>query len=503
LLFGLGQQPGRGLNEQLQARRRCSGDAVELHRLAISDGPQLAADCRGGQGFRVKRVAATWRNGCALGAHGSRTNQRAGRVEEGFTLIELIVVVAVMPILVGALSIGLVSILSLQSGVSGRLADSGDAQVVSVNFGNDVQSSVNLTTAATAQCGSGQQLLGLEWNPGVAIGNFQTVVSYVLMPNASGLTSSLIRQYCTAGSSTPTSSITMSSDVPNNQPAATIAPPASNTAAMSGWTPTVGVTSVTFPITGSATTYRYSEVAVPGESANSTFGIVTPPPTTCGFATLGTGTYASSLCFVDFSQYNPAQAAAPVCQPISQGIINTPFTMTFCLSVSGVPVAPASIPTYTNPPTSEAFLGNNGFYTGIPGNPALYQKALGTSTVTLTNINVLDANGKPATGWEIVTGDAESTDKSESMTWTSDKVLHLIPNSSASPIGNACAAPDSPDGLTGVDTTNVECAATVSSDKTGTVMLKAAAPTTLTVQMVGNGLEAMFIGLLLPGAAPS
>ena len=86
--------------------------------------------------------------------------------------------------------------------------------------------------------------------------------------------------------------------------------------------------------------------------------------------------------------------------------------MTFCLSVSGGPVAPASIPTYTNPPTSEAFLGNNGFYTGIPGNPAFYQTTQHTTTtVTLTNIKVLDANGNPATGWGIVTGDAESTDK--------------------------------------------------------------------------------------------
>ena len=151
--------------------------------------------------------------------------------------------------------------------------------------------------------------------------------------------------------------------------------------------------------------------------------------------------------------------------------------MSFCLSVSGGPVAPASIPTYTNPPTSEAFLGNNGFYTGIPGNPAFYQTAQhSTTTVTLTNIKVLDANGNPATGWGLVTGDAESTDKNESMTWTSDQALGLIPNSPSSPIGNACAAPTSPDGLTGVGSTTVVCAATVSSDKTGTVMLQAAAP---------------------------
>ena len=57
----------------------------------------------------------------------------------------------------------------------------------------------------------------------------------------------------------------------------------------------------------------------------------------------------------------------------------------------------------------------------------------------------------------LVTGDAESTDAGESMTWTSDKPLSLIPNSPTSAIGNACAAPVSPDGLTGVGKTTVEC----------------------------------------------
>jgi hypothetical protein len=47
----------------------------------------------------------------------------------------------------------------------------------------------------------------------------------------------------------------------------------------------------------------------------------------------------------------------------------------------------------------------------------------------------------------------------------------------------------------------VECRATVPSEKTGTVMLQAPAPTFLTVNMVGAGLEAVFLGLLLPGAS--
>ncbi len=185
---------------------------------------------------------------------------------------------------------------------------------------------------------------------------------------------------------------------------------------------------------------------------------------------------------------------------MAAAIVNTPYEMTFCLNISGGPVVPAPIPTYFAPPTSEAFMGNNGFYTGIPGNSALYQTSEGSapSVVSIINIKVLDSNGNPATGWELVTGDAESTDAGESITWTSNQSLSLLPNSPTSSIGNACATPNpAVIDLTGVGTTTVECSATVSSDKTGTVMLEARTPTTLTVTMVGTGLEAMFLGLLL------
>ena len=207
---------------------------------------------------------------------------------------------------------------------------------------------------------------------------------------------------------------------------------------------------------------------------------------------------------------------------MSAAVVNTPFTMSFCLTASGAPVSAWIIPTYFAPPTSEAFLGNNGFYTGIPGRPAIYQTAAGSTTVTIKNIQVLDANGNPATGWELVSGDAESTDSGESITWTScsaittepsfpnigsgcvvaDPVLSLLPNSPTSTIGNACAAPTANNyanvDLSGIGGQTVECAATVNSDKTGTVMIDAATPTSLTINMVGTGLEAFFIGLLLP-----
>ncbi len=128
------------------------------------------------------------------------------------------------------------------------------------------------------------------------------------------------------------------------------------------------------------------------------------------------------------------------------------------------------------------------------------------ATISITKIEVLNSNGQPASNWELATGDAESTDPSESITWTSDQVLSLLPNAPNSPIGNACdstgqyAPPsyNSVSGLTGVGTTTVACNATASRDHTGTAMLQATTPKSLTVTLVGTGLQAMFLGVVLP-----
>ena len=142
----------------------------------------------------------------------------------------------------------------------------------------------------------------------------------------------------------------------------------------------------------------------------------------------------------------------------------------------------------------------------MPGNAGLYTINQGsTATVNITNIQVLNSNGVAATSWELVTGDAESTDTSESITWTSDQNLSLLPNSPNSPIGNACDstgqyAPPAynPNALTGVGTKTVACNATASRDHTGTTMLEATTPSSLTVTLNGTGLQAMFLGVLLP-----
>jgi hypothetical protein len=121
-------------------------------------------------------------------------------------------------------------------------------------------------------------------------------------------------------------------------------------------------------------------------------------------------------------------------------------------------VRPQIIPTYYDPQgadDSEAYLGNNGFYTGIPGLPALSQRpqpnfctnnctfngapSPALTTISFTNVEVTNAVGDLQSGWTLVTGDAESTDtngwlefQNKSVNWS------ILPNSSASLWGNSC-----------------------------------------------------------------
>jgi len=477
-------------------------------------------------------------------ARGVSPQGRRPHSEEGFTLIELIIVTAVMPLVFGALAVAMLSVLRLQTGVSNQLTDQGDAQVISATFQTDVQSAAQITTLSNptspAACvtGSQHQILGLQ------LGN-QSEITYAAVQVSNAY--DLVRNVCNGTS--PLQSHVVARDVPSSMLQAASNPIAITCGASSsacqttggtpayalGWQPTIGITGVTFATTEPGSSYSFQLTAVPATSVSSTqLAQVAQPSSTCGFALPGTGTYASTLCFVDFTNWNTQTAASGVtCSggalPMSSNIANTPFILSFCLSTSGTdsnnnPItgavsAPAAcgvfaragynditaspLPTYACPPGSEAFLGNNGFYTGVGGNPALYEVDQGSSaTVNFTNIKLTTSSGVPATNWSLVTGDAESTDANESIAWTSDKTLQLIPNSANSPVGNACdsTAPGyNTQYLTGVGTTTVQCGPSpVSADHTGTVMLQATSPSKLTVTLNGGGLEGTFLGVLLP-----
>ena len=446
----------------------------------------------------------------------------------GFTLIELVIAITILPLIIGGLAIALIAMFSLSTSTAGTLSNSADAQVVSANFTQDVRAALQLTTLPTPTCGTGTQVLGLEWNYSNSTNAYQGVVSYVIVP--SGSLYELVRQYCSSGaSSTPTSVFTVAYDVTNSQAVATVLPTSLDAAAAAGWISTQNVTGVSFGLDTTQTGYHYTVVATPASSGppnlagSPTFQNTT---TTCGFATPGTGTYASTLCFVNFApliatingQTNPLYTLASTTGVSVSVSVPGGYTMTFVISVTGSAWNPHSFPTWTN-----SFLGNcidlstgleascapNGtgtpFYTGVPGMPAVYQTANGgTNTVTLSNIKVYNPQGLPATGWQAVVADAETTDPSEYITFTSDQPLTVIPNDPANPsqpYGNDCnyGAP-----LTWSGQTTATCAGPSSGSsypKTGTVMLGANAPTTMIMTMHGAGLEGVAFGLMLPGGA--
>jgi hypothetical protein len=459
----------------------------------------------------------------------------------------LIIVTAIIPLIVGALAIGLLTVFSLQTTTSSRISDTSDAQMVSASFVQDVQSAASITTDSTStpQCGTGNQVLGLQWNSG------QTVVSYVTQANGSTSSTSenLVRQYCTGGNLASPATSTVSYDFKTTQPTA-ISVMCGSTACSgvgAGWISTNTVTVVNFPITEPNSNYQYTLVGYP-EANNTTNGAMGTPTvgSECGVALPNTGTYASTLCFIDFSTLNtPANMTSALSSGGLAMTVTVPggYTMTFTLNISYPnssevgPVDAVPFPSY-----SAAFLGNDiggtPFYSGvgcpssdpttevINGNtegtpscidPAIYQLGSDnddTTQVTLSNIAVTAPSGQPASGYEVVTTDAETTDPNEFITWNSNLGLNLIPNTPTSNEGDACNLEDgsgNPEAggtdLTGVGSTPVTCSSTWQTPsnvpRTGTVMLgvsptSTSGSTLISATFHGAGLQGVAFGLLLP-----
>ena len=477
---------------------------------------------------------------------------------QGFTLIELLIITAILPMVIGALSAGLLAVFSLQNSTANRLSNSSDSQIVSANYVQDVQGASSITTASMAiapGCGAASQtqLLGLEWTPPPP-GGVLTVVSYVEIQVGSKY--SLLRNFCAAGpSTTPTSSETVAYNVPHWTPPGTtpvtILPSASAAAAAAGWATAQPVTGVTLAIIepGSGSTggapYAYTLVAVPSAGAPpGQQGSPTGTTTNCKFALPGTGTYASSLCFIDFKPLTVAANQTSATSPGSMAMtvaIPGGYVLSFTISITNegsYPVTGFKFWTWGG-----AFMGNanNGipFYTGVGclstdpttyvsggttygtdscTDPALYQTVSDnsiTNVITIGSISLLDPEGVAATGWQLVSGDAESTDPKENLTWTSNQNWSQIPNGQgAGSEGDACNAPTSGPGpggspgiggsyiLSGVGSNTVTCKSSwqdsSTTPRTGAVMLETPTPTTVSVQLQGAGLQGVFFGLMLP-----
>lgn len=313
----------------------------------------------------------------------------------------------------------------------------------------------------------------MEWEhvPLISDGGFV----YECGVDGTSTTYSLVRDYCNAGaSSTPTTSTVIVpdlsgavSDVIVNCVTAPCDPDPSG-----GWISAQDVENITFPITETNSNESITLVADPATSGSTalTGGPITVTTSTgCGYAAANSGNYSSSLCLIDFSSLTGNNLLAA-----EQGCLETSVplpggsTMYYCIQISGAPVVPAALPTWTN-----GFLGNSilgaPFYSDIAGDPALYQDCEGDATtctvngvtgvpntwggqtvINISNIEVLGPNGLADKGWEFVSADAESTDSGESISWTSDAALSIIPNGESGqlqPVGNACLNGETSAGL--------------------------------------------------------
>jgi prepilin-type N-terminal cleavage/methylation domain-containing protein len=202
-----------------------------------------------------------------------RTRQRArGRQveDDGFTLVELMIAVIILPIVVGGLSVMLLSVLKLQSGVTNRVTGTIDAQVASALLNRDVQTSNFVTTMSTRQCGTaGTQILALR-STSTAIA---TISSYLVVQN--GTKYQLQRELCIGATTTPSYNVIISDNVPSNQ-AATVTCGASITCSVSGgWIATPGVASVKITVNETTTQAAYTLNATPRVWDNAGAGL--PP----------------------------------------------------------------------------------------------------------------------------------------------------------------------------------------------------------------------------------
>ncbi len=126
------------------------------------------------------------------------------------------IVIGVLPLVIGAIAVGIISVFSLQTSVSNRLTDSGDQQVIAVNFQRDVQSAISLTTSSStvgpAQCNNPAQVGGTNVLS-LQLGN-STEITYTAAKNGTAYT--LSRNMCTLSGGTPTfeSSVVLGRDLP-------------------------------------------------------------------------------------------------------------------------------------------------------------------------------------------------------------------------------------------------------------------------------------------------
>jgi uncharacterized repeat protein (TIGR01451 family) len=203
------------------------------------------------------------------------------------------------------------------------------------------------------------------------------------------------------------------------------------------------------------------------------------------YATSGTGTFAQSLWWLDFTGFSTASTAT---QNLTFTLPSGAGTLTLGATISSTGMQLVAEPSW---PGGGAF--GHGAYNGVGGKPIFYWlNQVGTASTTLSTISVKDASGN-ARSFVFYAADGENTNNPETITYLSTASWALIDTVNYYAAFNGGVLT-----LAGTGTTSVVETAPAANDRNynASVVLGTSNPTQVSSTYSGN--EATLFALSLP-----
>jgi prepilin-type N-terminal cleavage/methylation domain-containing protein len=125
------------------------------------------------------------------------------RGDDGVTLLELLVCMALSSIIIAALAAGFFASTRAIDVSSDRMADTHDAQMASRFFTTDVQSANRITKSSAFACGSGSPLITFAWFGWTGSNHAVIKFASYFVQNQDG-EQQLIRSFCSGGGAAST-----------------------------------------------------------------------------------------------------------------------------------------------------------------------------------------------------------------------------------------------------------------------------------------------------------
>jgi hypothetical protein len=328
--------------------------------------------------------------------------------EDGFTLIELIIVLLVIPMLIFGVTAAIIASLQNQNTEYNRLSDTADASIASAYFARDVQSASAVTTSGSPQCGTNptwRPLVSLLWQQQISSRTVSDATIAINTPSTITSATAIFQvnpPNSDSGSTVSDPKVDGGDGILNNETITPISTTVANLSSSLGLSNVSGDRVTISRVFTWRVTY-WDEPIVSAATGATTYDLVrelcqiaaaVPPPTITVlahdlpsnqvFASVGCGPGITSNCSSSYlaTSWLGCQFTAAMC-PL--GSLNTAGVESISLSA----VEPASdyqfdlsaSPRYSNPTIQQSELGGNPV-------PTLLLSGDGPGTLNVTNPNV-------------------------------------------------------------------------------------------------------------------